>query len=271
MIPNVLTIAGTDPTGGAGIQADLKAFSALQTYGMSVVTALVAQNTRGVRAIHDVPVDFIQAQIDAVFDDVEVRAVKIGMLSEARVIETVAEALRARDVRLVVVDPVMVAKSGDRLLREDAVDALRRHLVPLATVLTPNLPEAGVLLGAPPPREEHAMIEFAARLRELGPASVMLKGGHLDGGESVDVFDDGGEPLVLGAHRVATRNTHGTGCTLSAAFAALLARGYALRDAACEAKAYLTGALQAADRLRVGHGHGPVHHFHALWREDAPR
>jgi hydroxymethylpyrimidine/phosphomethylpyrimidine kinase len=270
LIANVLTIAGSDSGGGAGIQADLKTFSALGTYGASVITALTAQNTRAVTAIHEVPPEFVTAQLDAVFEDIEIAAVKIGMLSSPAIIEAVATALRRHGPRHVVVDPVMVAKSGDRLLREEAVSILKERLLPMATVITPNLPEAAVLLDMPEVRDEAGMIEAAARLRALGPAAVLLKGGHMARADSVDVLDDGTEPLTLAAPRIATRNTHGTGCTLSSAIAALLARGLPLRAAAGEAKAYLTGALQAADRLNVGRGHGPVHHFHALWREDVP-
>jgi len=272
VIANVLTIAGTDPTSGAGIQADLKTFSALGTYGLTVITALVAQNTQGVRSIHEVPEGFIGEQLDAVFDDVEVHAVKIGMLSGPEVIETVAERLERYGAERIVLDPVMVAKSGDRLLREDAVNALRRRLLPMATLITPNLPEAGVLLDLEPARDEPGMIEMARALRELGPRAVLVKGGHLQGEESIDVLDDGeGEPQVLVGPRIATRNTHGTGCTLSSAIAAFLARGHPLPETVREAKAYLTDALRAADQLRVGSGHGPVHHFHALWTGEDSR
>jgi hydroxymethylpyrimidine/phosphomethylpyrimidine kinase len=266
LIPNVLTIAGSDSGGGAGIQADLKTFSALGAYGASVITALTAQNTRAVSAIHDVPPAFVSAQMDAVFEDIEFAAVKIGMLSRPAIIEAVAEGLRHSRAQNVVLDPVMVAKSGDRLLHEDAVAALRHHLLPLATVITPNLPEAAVLLDREEVEDEAGMIEAAALLRDLGPQAVLLKGGHLaKGTSSVDVLDDGAEPLTLAAPRIATANTHGTGCTLSSAIAALLARGLSLREAVREAKVYVTAAIQAADRLKVGHGHGPVHHFHALW------
>ncbi len=269
MIANVLTVAGSDSGGGAGIQADLKTFSALGTYGASVITALTAQNTRAVIAIHDVPAAFVTAQLDAVFDDLAIAAVKIGMLSRPEIIDAVAEGLRRHGAQSVVLDPVMVAKSGDRLLRPEAIAALKERLLPLASVITPNLPEAAVLLDLEEARDEAGMIDAAARLRELGPRAVLLKGGHLaTDTESVDVLDDGAEPLTLAAPRIATGNTHGTGCTLSSAIAALLARGLALRDAVREAKAYVTAAIRAADRLNVGHGHGPVHHFHALWRED---
>ena len=272
MIPNVLTIAGSDSGGGAGIQADLKTFSALGTYGCSVIAALTAQNTRAVTAIHDVPPAFVTAQLDAVFGDIEIKAVKIGMLSRPETIAAVAEGLERWRARRVVLDPVMVAKGGDRLLAPEAVDALRERLLPLATVVTPNLPEAGVLLDRDPPTDEHGMVEAAAELRALGPMAVLLKGGHLeDEDESVDVFDDGGGAVQLAARRVATRNTHGTGYTLASAIAAYLARGLALRDAVRAAKEYTTAAIAAADRLRVGHGHGPVHHFHALWPRETPQ
>ncbi len=268
-IPNILTIAGSDSGGGAGIQADLKTFAALHTYGCSVIAALTAQNTQTVTAIHDVPPAFVTAQLDAVFDDIEIAAVKIGMLSSSAIIEAVAAGLERHRARNVVLDPVMVAKSGARLLRADAVEALKERLLPLATLITPNLPEAGDLLGIEAPRDEAGMIAAAAALRALGPRAVLVKGGHIEDGDSVDILDDGGEPLTLVAPRIITRNTHGTGCTLSSAIAALLGKDLPLRDAVRAAKAYLTDALRAADQLRVGHGHGPVHHFHALWPDPA--
>jgi len=267
MIPNVLTIAGSDSGGGAGIQADLKTFSALQSYGLSVITALTAQNTRTVTAIHDVPADFVTAQLDAVFDDIAIKAVKIGMLARAEVIEAVAAALERHRARRIVLDPVMVAKSGARLLEQDSIEALRRHLLPLATVITPNLPEAAVLLGQEPARHEQGMIEAAAALRALGVHAVLLKGGHRDGADADVLSVAGRRSFVLTAPRVDTANTHGTGCTLSSAIAALLARGEALRDAIKGAKAYVTRAIEHAGALEVGRGHGPVHHFHALWPE----
>jgi hydroxymethylpyrimidine/phosphomethylpyrimidine kinase len=269
MIANILTIAGSDSGGGAGIQADLKTFSALGTYGCSVITALTAQNTRAVTAIHEVPATFVTAQINAVFEDIRVAAVKIGMLATPEVIMAVAEGLERHLARPVVLDPVMVAKSGDHLLRPEAVRALRERLLPQAGVITPNLLEAGVLLDMEPPVDEAGMVEAAARLRTLGPQAVLLKGGHREGAESIDVFDDGGEPLTLATARIDTPNTHGTGCTLSSALAALLGQGMATRDAVQAAKAYITGAIRAGDRLCVGGGHGPVHHFHRWWpRED---
>ncbi len=269
MIANALTIAGSDSGGGAGIQADLKTFSALGVYGASVITALTAQNTREVRAIHDPPPDFIAQQIDAVFDDIRIDAVKIGMLSRPEVIETVAAGLERHKVARVVLDPVMVAKSGDRLLRADAVASLRERLLPLATVITPNLPEAGVLLDAPAAHDEAEMAAAAERLLALGPRWVVLKGGHLEGPECVDLLCGEDGTTRLAASRVATTNTHGTGCTLSSAIAAYLARGLDVRQAVARAKDYLTAALGAADGLEVGGGRGPVNHFHAQWNDEA--
>lgn len=259
-----LTIAGSDSGGGAGIQADLKTFSALGVYGASVITALTAQNTQSVNGILVVPPDFIRQQIDAVCGDIGIDALKIGMLSRPDVIEVVADAIDRHGLAPVVLDPVMVAKSGDRLLAPEAVDALRDNLLPRATVITPNLPEAAVLLDRNLTSAED-MPEAAARLLDLGPGAVLLKGGHLEGRISVDVFHDGTEALRLESPRIDTRNTHGTGCTLSAAIAAYLARGQTLADAVCHAKEYVTAAIRAAKDLDLGGGHGPVHHFHAVW------
>jgi hydroxymethylpyrimidine/phosphomethylpyrimidine kinase len=258
--PRALTIAGSDSGGGAGIQADLKTFAALGVYGASAITAITAQNTVGVRAIHEIPVDVIVAQIDAVLDDIGADAAKTGMLSSAPIIEAVADRLRAHGVHQLVVDPVMVAKSGDRLLREDAVKALRELLLPLAAVITPNAPEATVLSGVEVVDLATAR-EAARRIADLGPRMVIVKGGHLEGERSEDLVWDGGRFDVLTGPRVATRHTHGTGCTFSAAIAAYLARGLAPLDAAREARAYLQGAIENAEPL--GAGHGPVNH---LWR-----
>lgn len=263
--PIALTIAGSDSGGGAGIQADLKTFSALGVYGASVITALTAQNTREVRAIFDADPGFIGAQIDCVLDDLEVDAIKIGMLSRPEVIEVVAEKLRQRQVGSVVLDPVMVAKSGDHLLRAEAVETLRERLIPLADVITPNLPEAAVLLGCDEPGEESALEGMAEALLDMGAKSVLLKGGHLSGPESIDFFHNSREAKVLRAPRILTNNTHGTGCSLSSAIAAYLARGEELQAAIALAKDYLTAAIAAADTLEIGEGHGPVHHFHKLW------
>jgi hydroxymethylpyrimidine/phosphomethylpyrimidine kinase len=261
-----VTIAGSDSSGGAGIQADLKTFAALGVYGASVITALTAQNTRGVRAIHDVPPDFIRAQIDAVFSDLDIGAVKIGMLSQAATIETVAQGLAAHHAKNIVVDPVMVATSGDRLLVPEAVEALRKLLIPRALVVTPNLPEAAALTGASVARNEREMEVQARELLALGARNVLIKGGHGSGDQSLDLLIGQGEVVRLSARRVATSNLHGTGCTLSSAIAAGLAKGLDLSAAAQDAKEYVTAAIAAADKLRIGHGHGPLHHFHATWR-----
>jgi hydroxymethylpyrimidine/phosphomethylpyrimidine kinase len=260
-----VTIAGSDSGGGAGIQADLKTFSALGVYGASVIAALTAQNTKGVAGIHDVPPAFVTAQIDAVFSDLAVDAVKIGMLSNAATIAAVAEGLTRHAQRNVVLDPVMVATSGDRLLAPDAVENLRRLLIPKAVVLTPNLAEAAALLDAPVAEDEAAMREQGERLLAFGARSVLMKGGHGSGAESADLLIEPHGVTRLAGPRFDTRNTHGTGCTLSSAIAAGLAKGLALSDAVQSAKAYVTIAIGAADRLDIGSGHGPVHHFHRWW------
>jgi hydroxymethylpyrimidine/phosphomethylpyrimidine kinase len=260
-----VTIAGSDSGGGAGIQADLKTFSALGVYGASVITALTAQNTMGVQGIHDVPPSFVAQQIDSVFSDLAVDAVKIGMLSRPAVIEAVAEGLARHGAARVVLDPVMVAASGDRLLAPDAVETLRRVLIPKALLVTPNLPEAAAILDEPEAAGEKAMQAQAERILALGPKAVLLKGGHADGPESVDILVDAEGARRLAAPRVATRNTHGTGCTLSSAIAAGLAKGLPLRDAVDAGKAFIGAAIGASHQLRIGRGHGPVHHFHAFW------
>jgi hydroxymethylpyrimidine/phosphomethylpyrimidine kinase len=265
MTPIALTIAGSDSGGGAGIQADLKTFSALGVYGASVVTALTAQNTRGVTAIHDVPAEFVAAEMDAVFSDLDVRAVKIGMVSQRPVIETIAAGLERWRQDRVVLDPVMVATSGDRLLSPDAIDVLKRLLIPKALILTPNLPEAAALLDAPIASSEAEMRAQGERLLALGPKAVLVKGGHGSGPESVDLLIEPTAFTRLVAERIPTGNTHGTGCTLSSAIAAGVAKGSALAEAVAAAKSYVTAALAAANRISIGSGHGPVHHFHAWW------
>lgn len=270
--PNALSVAGIDPSGGAGIFADLKAFSALGAYGTGVVAALTAQNTQGVAGVHGVPPPFVRLQLDTLFADVRIDAAKVGMLGTAEIAIAVAEGLAppvsAGRLPHLVVDPVMVAKSGDALLGREAIATLIEAVLPLATVLTPNLPEAGVLLGARPADTTKEMQRAAERLRRLlrddGQRFVLLKGGHL-AGDATDLLFDGDRMIELTAPRVATRNTHGTGCTLSAAIAALLAHGIEPVAAVRQAKQYLTEALRQADRLDVGSGHGPVHHFHAWW------
>ncbi len=265
MTPIAVTIAGSDSSGGAGIQADLKTFAALGVYGASVITALTAQNTKGVTGIHDVPPDFISAQIDAVFFDLDVRAVKIGMLSHPAVIEAVVAGLDRHRQTRIVLDPVMVATSGDRLLAPEAIEVLRRELIPRALLITPNLPEAAALLDAPIAASETMMREQGERLLALGAKAVLIKGGHAAGAESVDLLVEPTAVARLASERVATKNTHGTGCTLSAAVAAGLAKGQRLAEAVREAKAYVSAAIGAADRLHIGSGHGPVHHFHAWY------
>jgi hydroxymethylpyrimidine/phosphomethylpyrimidine kinase len=262
-----VTIAGSDSSGGAGIQADLKTFAALGVYGASVITALTAQNTQGVAAIYNVPAGFIAAQMDAVFADLSVDAVKIGMLFRSATIEAVAQGLARHRARNIVLDPVMVASSGDTLLTREAIEALRRLLIPRALVVTPNLPEAAALTGASLARNEKEMEVQAREILALGARNVLIKGGHGQGDESVDLLIGQGEVVRLSAKRIVTRNTHGTGCTLSSAIAAGLAKGRDLIAATQDAKAYVTAAIAGADKLKIGHGRGPLHHFHAQWRE----
>lgn len=268
VIPNILSIAGVDPSGGAGILADTKAISALGGYACAVVAALTAQNTRAVTHIHPVPAAFVGAQIDTLFDDVTVHAAKIGMLGQASVIREVADKLSRRCPAHLVLDPVMVAKSGDLLLDKDAVGELKEALLPLATMITPNLPEAGVLLGQRAPETLAEMRKMAQRLREAMNHQeqrwVFLKGGHLPGSDTTDLLHDGDVMVELPGKRIDTVNTHGTGCTLSAALATLLGRGLPAADAAHKAKQYLVNAIAKAGELSVGHGHGPVHHFFKL-------
>ncbi|GAA3909492.1 bifunctional hydroxymethylpyrimidine kinase/phosphomethylpyrimidine kinase [Halomonas cibimaris] len=270
-IPRVLTVAGSDPSGGAGIQADLKAFSALGGYGASVITALTAQNTQGVRGVHPVPAAFIAQQLEAVLDDIRLDAVKIGMVASLEVAEVIAEALRARRPRWIVLDPVMVAKSGDVLVDDAGIRAVRDVLVPLADVITPNLPEAAVLLDAPTPTTTAEMASLVKPLTALGAPYALLKGGHLKGEQCSDLLATPARYEWLSALRVATHNLHGTGCSLSSAIAATLARLPAAStdaDAVAaigKAKRWLHAALEASERLNVGQGCGPVHHFHAWW------
>ncbi|WP_230970977.1 bifunctional hydroxymethylpyrimidine kinase/phosphomethylpyrimidine kinase [Nitrogeniibacter aestuarii] len=275
-IPNVLSIAGVDPSGGAGIFADLKAFSALGAYGCGVVAALTAQNTQVVAAVHVPPIDFLRQQLDTLFADVTLHAVKIGMLGGADVVGTVADTLARENAPNVVLDPVMVAKSGDHLLAKSAVAMMREALFPQAFMITPNLPEAGVLLEQRAPETVKEMYRAAERLREQLPTSserwVLLKGGHLPGNELTDLLFDGDRMVEMGGHRIETRNTHGTGCSLSSAVAALLPqRTREMRPveaAVRDARQWLAGAIAASGQLDVGHGHGPVHHFHRLWCRD---
>jgi hydroxymethylpyrimidine/phosphomethylpyrimidine kinase len=265
VIPNVLTIAGSDPSGGAGIQADLKTFSALGAYGTSVITALTAQNTQGVSGVHPVPAEFIAAQLETLLDDVRIDAVKIGMVASREVAEVIHVALTRRRPRWVVLDPVMVAKSGDILVDDAGIRAVREVLVPLADLVTPNLPEAAVLLDAPVPGDRDGMLALAPALRALGAGATLLKGGHLAGEECPDLLTTAEATHWIEGARVDTANLHGTGCTLSSAIAARLALGEALPAAVAGAKQWLGAALAASRRLDVGQGRGPVHHFHAWW------
>lgn len=262
----VLTIAGSDSGGGAGIQADLKAIAANGCYGLSVITALTAQNTMGVTAIHAAPVEFVARQLDAVLSDIGADVVKIGMLFSPELIATVADKLREYGITRIVLDPVMVAQSGDKLLREDAVAALKERLIPQAEILTPNIPETSVLLS----RAVHHVSELPEAARELaglGSRNVLVKGGHLEGEDSDDYLylGDSQRMVRLPGLRVLTKNNHGTGCTLSSAIAAFLARGETVENAVRQAKEYITGAICAGASYRIGHGHGPVHHFWRWW------
>ena len=263
--PIALTIAGSDSSGGAGIQADLKTFAALGVYGASVITALTAQNTQGVSGIHPVPAEFVTAQIDAVFSDLAVGAVKIGMVAQPAVIDAIVAGLKRWAPQHVVLDPVMVATSGDRLLAADAIEGLRTKLIPQASLITPNLPEAAALLDEPVAVGEAAIERQGKRLLAMGCPAVLIKGGHGQGAESIDYLIRHSGTVALAAPRVATQSTHGTGCSLSSAIAAGLARGEDMETAVRQAKDWISAAIAAADRLGVGHGHGPIHHFHRFY------
>jgi hydroxymethylpyrimidine/phosphomethylpyrimidine kinase len=263
--PAALTIAGSDPSGGAGIQADLKTFAALGVYGASAITALTAQNTQGVSAVHPVPPEFVTAQLDAVFGDLDIGAVKIGMVGELSTIEAIAASLKRWSPKHVVLDPVMVATSGGRLLATEAIDGLRTKLIPLASLITPNLPEAAALLGEGVASHAADIEGQGKRLLAMGCAAVLIKGGHADGTESVDYLIEAKRTARLAAPRIATKNTHGTGCSLSSAIAAYLAKGEAMESAVRDAKSFVSAAIAAADRFGVGHGRGPIHHFHRYY------
>lgn len=265
MIRNILTIAGSDPSGGAGIQADLKTFSACGVYGMAVLTALTAQNTQGVSGVHLVPAAFVADQIRAVFADVRVDAIKIGMIANAEIATAIVDVIVEHEEVPIVLDPVMVAKGGAALLDLSAVDVITRRLLPLASLLTPNLPEAAALLGEDVAQSREEMADHARRLRAMGPQAVLVKGGHLSGGESPDVLASDAGLDWFEASRIATANTHGTGCTLSSALAAELAKGATLPNAVANAKGYRARAIEHSGSLSVGSGHGPVLHFHQFW------
>ncbi len=262
---NALTIAGTDPSGGAGIQADLKTFSALGAYGTSVITALVAQNTRGVQAVYSIEADFVGRQLTSVLDDVHIDSAKIGMLADESIIRVVANTLKHYTIPWIVLDTVMVAKSGDALLSPDAVKSLRDRLLPAVSIITPNLPEAAALLECRPAINETEMRAQGRALLQTGCGAVIIKGGHLQGEDSPDWLITECLEQRFVAPRVDTRHTHGTGCTLSAALAALRPRHDDWPQTLAAAKAWLTQALRHADDLKVGQGIGPVHHFHEWW------
>lgn len=271
MIAKVLSIAGSDPSGGAGVQADLKTFSALGVYGMAAVTALTAQNTKGVRELEFPAPSFVRAQLEAIFDDIAVHGVKIGMVGSADTAHAIADILEEFKPPNIVLDPVMVASSGDSLIDADAVEVLKKRLLPLADVLTPNIPEAERLFGLSlRGGEADAAIQFCmdcfADARNDGLKAILIKGGHMSGAQSIDVLATPSFTESYSAPRILTANTHGTGCTLSSAIAAYLAKGLDLKSAVREAKHYLTGAIKAGHTLGVGHGHGPVHHFYKVWK-----
>ena len=261
MIYNALSIAGSDPSGGAGIQADLKVFSAHNIYGMAVITALTAQNTKGVSSIHTLSADFVAEQIRMVFADIRVDAVKIGMIANAEIAEAVANTLNEVKATNIVLDPVMIAKGGAPLLAEEAMGCVRDMLLPLADILTPNLPEAAALLGETEAGNREDMLRQAKALQRLGTHNIYLKGGHFKSHESPDLMLTPQTEHWLESMRIDTKNTHGTGCSLSASIASHRAAGASEIDAAQAAKSYIKNAIAAADRLKVGHGHGPVYHF----------
>lgn len=260
--PIVLTIAGSDSGGGAGIQADIKAISATGSYACSVITAITSQNTLGVSAIHPIPLEHIESQLDAVFTDLNVVAVKVGMLADARIIKVVADKIRQYKPAHLVVDPVMVATSGDLLLEQSAISTLKEQLIPLADLITPNLPEGAALIDGAVPENEDQMGNMIEELRALGAKAVLLKGGHLEKDDnSNDLLILAQTSELLSAKRFPTKNTHGTGCTLSSAIASYLAQGNRLHKAVYLGKQYISQAIAHADELNVGKGHGPVHHF----------
>ncbi len=262
----VLSIAGSDSGGGAGIQADLKTFSALGCYGMTVITALTAQNTKGVTAIHAVPVDFVRAQMDAVLSDIGVDAVKIGMLFSPELIESVASKLKEYKIETIVLDPVMAAQSGDRLVQDDAIDAIRNILTPLAMIVTPNLPEAELLIGRPI-KTMSEMYDACPALVKMGAPNILIKGGHMNEKNSTDLLylSDKDQYIEFNHKRIKTLNNHGTGCTLSSATASFLAQGDDMKNAVAKAKIFISEAIQKGSEYKLGNGHGPVYHFFNFW------
>tara|TARA_B100001057_G_scaffold344425_1_gene345416 strand:- start:3212 stop:4036 length:825 start_codon:yes stop_codon:yes gene_type:complete len=265
-VNNVLSIAGSDPSGGAGIQADLKAFSANRVYGMAVITALTAQNTQGVDGIYPIPADFISLQIQTILNDITVDAVKVGMTVNSEVSKAIGIKLKDSKIKNIVVDPVMVAKGGSHLLDESAIETIKEWLLPLATIITPNLPEAAVLLKKSPAKSKKEIMEQAKELLDLGPSAVLIKGGHLQGKKSPDLLLTSDSELWLDGERIDTKNTHGTGCTLSSTIAAYLARKLSIEEAVSDAKGYITGAIRYSSDITVGQGHGPTNHFFNIWK-----
>ena len=265
MIPTALSIAGSDPSGGAGIQADLKTFSAHGVYGMSAITALTVQNTQGVSEIQLLPADFVAAQINALFEDIRIGAIKIGMIANAQIAQSVASSLKSKPKTPIVLDPVMIAKGGHALLEEDAITAVQTQLLPLADILTPNLEEAARLLDTDIASSRAEMERQGKALLAYGPKAVLMKGGHLESEESPDLLITAQGLQWYDSPRIDTKNTHGTGCTLSSAIAAQIAKGNSYEEAIRHAKAYVHAAIASADSLHIGSGHGPTHHFHAQW------
>ncbi len=262
----VLTIAGSDPSGGAGIQADIKTISACECFATSAITAIVDENTVGVYGVHPVPIDFVKGQIKSVLDDIGTDAIKIGMLHSSELIKNVLEVITQYSVRNIVIDPVMVATSGDPLLQEEAISTLKNELIPHARVITPNIPEAEILAGKNI-KSQSDLPRIAKELSMNEKVSVLLKAGHLTDNELIDIFYNAetGETLELRSQRLETKNTHGTGCTLSSAIASFLAKGHDLNDAIRNAKNYINKAILEGAKYEIGKGHGPVHHFHQYW------
>lgn len=264
MTITALTIAGSDPSGGAGIQADLKTFSALGAYGMSVITALTAQSTQGVNAVFGIPPEFIEAEFNTLYQDIHIDSVKIGMLMNKEIVTTVYQLLKNHPIPSIVLDTVMIAKGGHALLKPDAITAIREQLLPLATIITPNLPEAAALLDCDEAKNEDEMLKQGQNLLKLGCKAVLMKGGHLASQESPDYLITSDQTIRITSQRIQTKNTHGTGCTLSAAIAALLPKN-SLEQVVKQAKEYLHGAIRHADDLSIGKGIGPTHHFYRWW------
>ena len=265
MIATALTIAGSDPSGGAGIQADLKTFAARKVYGMSVITALTAQNTMGVSGVHLIPPTFVADQLNAILNDIRVGAIKIGMIANTEIAIAIADVLQVHSEIPIVIDPVMIAKGGHSLLDDNAIAVIKKRLFPLANILTPNLPEAASLLDKQTAMTREEMEQQGRALLKLGSKAILMKGGHLDGVDSPDLLISDTASMWFEGKRIDTQNTHGTGCTLSATLAAELAKGESLENAVSNAKNYLLAAIMAADSLDIGAGHGPTHHFYKLW------